>query len=158
MRPSLAAALALALAAGLSCTRRPEPPAHGTRAAKDSLFADAQAQCERLLAEPGAREAGAWLRESRAEAEHVLCEMDPARSRRLVDDLYGLGAKRVTAADIQRESPEDPSEFTCTLVVEPGADAEARARFFAWEADFARGLGAEGDRDEGERYVLLYFK
>ncbi len=108
---------------------------------------------EELLNTSGSREALAWLREGGPE-ERTLGEL-PSReaSLEIVQEIYSLGAARVTAVGIT--TYDTGEENTGKLIVSLPNSAPARAKVFAWCAQEAKHLGFEPERDIGQEHVFV---
>jgi hypothetical protein len=100
------------------------------------------------LAEEGAAEARAWLRDP----AHAVFEGRKDEVAAVVEDLYGRGARAVHVTGV--ESLGD-SKVTASLVVTLPAEAEARRRVFERLATFQRQIGGPAARDTGQKYQKL---
>lgn len=94
-----------------------------------------------------------WLRAGTDKLPRNMGEMEPNESVEFVQRLYGLGAEKVLAVEID-EYPE--GENTAHLLVLLPVDDVARAGLFAFERQHAEAYGFEGTSDGGQEY--LYFK
>ncbi|MCS6897214.1 MAG: hypothetical protein NZM29_04510 [Nitrospira sp.] len=108
---------------------------------------------EDLLRSERSQEARTWL-EGGPPGSRTLGEAgDPEESRELVEELYRLGAERVTAVDImQYESGE---ENTGTLVITLPDDPVRRAALFARCGELAREQGFDPEDDLGQKHLLV---
>ena len=88
------------------------------------------AECERLVSQPGSQEAQAWL----ASGEHNIGEYTPASSIAHVKDLYARGALVVTA--VKLEKMEGGREWTDLLVITLPSGREQRTALFSVEAEW----------------------
>jgi hypothetical protein len=112
------------------------------------------AQALEMLAQPGAREARQWLA---ANKDNNIGEYDPAASRSHVESLYVKGALRVTAVQIQPDSPGN--EWCDFLVVELPEKRQWRQAMFAVETGLARTSGEfEPEGDRGQQYLVLWYE
>ncbi|MEW6160053.1 MAG: toxin-antitoxin system YwqK family antitoxin [Verrucomicrobiota bacterium] len=105
---------------------------------------------EELLNAPSSQEVLAWLRGG---INRILGEM-PSNSASIefVEDIYSLGAAKVTAVKPQEF---DTQETTSQLVITLPFEANKRARLFKWYEEQARALGFCGEADSGQRHLLL---
>lgn len=93
-----------------------------------------------------AKEARGWLDES---VNRVFYDIGRGDSVQMVDDLYKLGAKKVTALV---QGPEADS-----LIIELPSDKAKRKAIFAWEASYQTKHGGVATKDEGQDYLILDF-
>jgi hypothetical protein len=93
-----------------------------------------------------AKEAKGWLNES---VNRVFSDIGRGEAVQIVDDLYKLGAKKVTALVYGPEGD--------TLIVELPSDKAKRKAIFAWEATFQTKYRGTATKDEGQDYLILDF-
>jgi hypothetical protein len=86
----------------------------------------------------------------------VLEGKDHGQSVAIVDDLYRLGAKDVSAPfDKDIEDPD--GDVALNLVVTLPTDKGARKRLFGFEARMAKELDNDPEEDVGQKYLILSF-
>jgi hypothetical protein len=108
---------------------------------------------EYLLAQPNSSEVIEWLRGGKP-GGRTLGELPTTDdSVVLAEELYSLGADRVTAVEIDRYETGD--ENTGKLVISLPLCGAARARIFNWSATNARQLGFDPDQDTGQKYLFI---
>jgi hypothetical protein len=106
-------------------------------------------------------EALAWLREAKTPEERTITGGDGEGWRgdeaiAVVQELYRLGAVRVTAVKIDGRVEKDRCQNTCALIVELPGDTGKRSSLFAWQGDFARKLDWDPTPDDGQDYLLIW--
>lgn len=112
--------------------------------------------CEGLLKKGRSAEARAWALEAKGTAQlRTLHELDNAKSLEIIEELYELGAERVTACDI--ETAPGVGETTNVLVVTLPAEPGARKRLLRFERSHAGRLGFGAARERGQKYTLLWW-
>jgi hypothetical protein len=144
MKPSFAI---LAVAVGLSGCSRPH----------DTMHED----YGNLTRKPDAAEALSWLKEAKAPDERTITGGDGqgwrgAEAVAVVQELYDLGATRVTAVEIEGRTERARHQDTSTLIVELPREPAKRARLFKWETKFAREQGWDPATDDGQNYMLIW--
>jgi hypothetical protein len=110
--------------------------------------------CESFLRSANKKEARAWLNEAQGDAGRTLGEMDTPTSLSVILELYGIGAEEVTAVEIK---PAGCGETTDTLIVTLPAEKERREDLFAWEKEHAESNGFDPVKDEGQKYLFLFW-
>jgi hypothetical protein len=112
--------------------------------------------CEQMLAKGKSAEARAWALQATGSTQlRTIHELDNTKSLEIIQKLYELGAERVMACDI--ETAPEVGETTNILVVTLPADREARKRLLQYECSHAGGLGFDGVKDKGQRYMFLWW-
>lgn len=74
----------------------------------------------------------------------------------IVQELYSLGAVKITAIEIEGRDQPDAMQYTSTLIIELPQESAKRVSLFAWSAGFARATGWDPPTDEGQKYLLLW--
>jgi hypothetical protein len=110
---------------------------------------------------PDAAEALAWLREARAPGDRTITGGDGKGWRgpkaiAVVQELYDLGAVRVTAVEISGRVEQSKQQDTSRLIVQLPKGKKKRAGLFAWEAKFARKSGWDPTPDDGRGCLLIW--
>src|SRR5262245_46835518 len=112
-------------------------------AMRNQLGEPDDAFCERVLNKGKCAEARSWALEAEGTTQlRTIYEFDNPRSREIIQQLYDLGAERVTACDIDVEA--GVGETTNVLVVTLPSDSEARKKLLNSERSHARRLGFDG--------------
>jgi hypothetical protein len=114
-----------------------------------------------LTRKPDAAEALSWLKEAKAPDDRTITGGDGegwrgAEAIAVVQELYDLGAVRVTAVEIEGRTEKARHQDTSTLIMELPKDAAKRARLFNWEAKFAREQGWGPADDWGQQHLLIW--
>jgi len=109
--------------------------------------------CKQLVAQPGSREALAWLGESKRGDVRTLGEQDSDQSVKIVREFYSAGAVNVVAVKIDHEA--GLGETTNVVCVALPAAGSARQKLFAMEADYASRGGFDGVADDGQTYLFF---
>lgn len=110
--------------------------------------------CENFLQSANKKEALAWIKESQGPADRTIGELDVPASLSIIQELYEMGAKEVTAVKIKEEGE---GETTDILIVTLPMAREKREDLFAWEEDHAESEGFDGVKDEGQKYMFLFW-
>ena len=109
---------------------------------------------KKLLANPKKGEALAWLKASSDVCFRNLGELGTtAESVAFVQRLYDLGAKDVTAVEINEYAT---GQNTGKLVVDLPDDPVQRSQLFHWVAQQAESRGFEADDDFGQSYLFVW--
>jgi hypothetical protein len=112
--------------------------------------------CEQLMAKGKSAEARAWFEEGDAKGElRTVYEFDNVRTHTIIQELYDLGAAKVTATDI--DSEPGFGETTDVLIVALPQDAEHRAKLFRYENRHSGFFGLGGVSDQGQKYLFLWW-
>lgn len=108
---------------------------------------------EELLNSGQSKEVLSWLQGGKP-GSRTLGELPTTTaSIAMAQELYELGAVRVTAASIVTYDTGD--ENTGKLIVSLPKDSRVRAQLFAWCAEQAHELGFEPENDVGQEHVFL---
>jgi hypothetical protein len=108
---------------------------------------------EDLLNSDGSKEALRWLQNGRPDSRMLGELPTTVASIALVQELYALGATRVTASNIQ--TYDTGEENTGRLIVSLPKEPNARERVFEWCAEWAEQLGFEPERDVGQEHIFV---
>jgi len=108
---------------------------------------------EELLNSGESKEALAWLQGGKPESRSLGELPSTTASITLVQEVYALGATRVTAANI--DTYDTGEENTGKLIVSLPKESSARERVFAWCAERAEQLGFEPERDVGQEHIFV---
>ncbi|MBE7500045.1 MAG: hypothetical protein HS113_06980 [Verrucomicrobiales bacterium] len=108
---------------------------------------------EELLSADSSKEALAWLQSGKLDSRMLGELPTTAASIEIVQELYALGAARVTAVNIA--TYDTGEENTGKLIVSLPKESSARARVFEWCAEQAEQLGFEPERDVGQEHVFV---
>lgn len=112
--------------------------------------------CEQLMAKGKSAEAKAWFEDGDAKGElRTVSEFDNARTQAIIEELYDLGAAKVTAADI--DSEPGFGDTTDVLIVALPEDGEQRAKLFHYENRHSGLFGFGGASDESQKYLFLWW-
>src|SRR6267142_3803260 len=107
---------------------------------------------EELLESPKTKEVLEWLEGD--PDQRTLGELPTTEaSLSLANELYKLGADRVTAVEIT--TYDSGEENTGKLIISLSGDQIARAKIFAWNAKHARKMGFDPDVDAGQKHLLV---
>jgi hypothetical protein len=115
----------------------------GTEAARTDAF------CQSMLEKGKTANARTWIKSK----EHTLGELSHARSRKLIERLAELGAKRMSVCDIDQY--DNGEENTGHLVVELPKDSVKRKSLFCEVDRLAAKQGFRGEFDNGQQYVYV---
>jgi hypothetical protein len=108
---------------------------------------------ERLIESPESKEALQWL-QGGAPGSRTLGELNTTEaSLSLTKELYSLGAVQVIVVEV--DTYDSGEENTGKLVISLPEDQIVRARLFAWNAEHAREMGFDPDKDVGQKHLLL---
>lgn len=129
-----------------------------------SQFAEKEVSAEDyayLTGKPDAAEALAWLREAKAPGDRTITGGDGkgwrgAKAIAVMQELYDLGAVRVSAVKISGRVEQSKQQDTSHLIVQLPKDKKKRAGLFAWQAKFVRKFGYDPTPDDGQDYLLLW--
>jgi hypothetical protein len=108
---------------------------------------------EELLNSGQSKEALAWLQGGKPEGRTLGELPTTATSIAMVEELYSLGATRVTAVDIT--DYDTGEQNTGKLIVSLPKESSARARVFEWCAEQVEQLGFEPERDVEQEHVFI---
>ena len=118
---------------------------------------------EEKIQRPDAAEALSWLQETGELDLRTISggngsddEWRADVAIEIVQELYGLGAVKITAIEIQGRDKPDEMQDTATLIIELPQEMTRRTCLFAWSAGFARATGWDPQIDEGQKYLLLW--
>ena len=107
----------------------------------------------RLLAAPATREVLEWLRSGQP-GTRILGELrSQDASVELAEAVYGLGATKVWAVEIDSADPE--MEGTSKLIVALPKAKASRARVLKWCGEWAERNGYEAEADTGQAQVFV---
>jgi hypothetical protein len=111
--------------------------------------------CESLISASNAKEARGWL-QSGGKREFTLGELSSTKeSLALVEEVYALGAVRVTAVEIGDYPDMGGCQNTGKLVIELPDAQSKRTKVLAWASKIAEEQGFDPLADTGERYVFV---
>ena len=108
---------------------------------------------EEFLDLPNSLEARAWLQGGTSQLRTLGELPSNQASIDLVDGVYELGAKKVTAIGIVCYEPGD--ENTGKIVVTLPDDKIARERLFNWCAEQARAQGFDPEEEVGQEHLFV---
>ncbi|MCP4641532.1 MAG: hypothetical protein GY851_13905 [bacterium] len=127
-----------------------------TAAAEPSFSPEDNDQlCEGFLDQPDCREVLDWLQSvesGQAELGFTLGERDADDSLLLAQSLYGAGATRVCAVEIDEEPG---GQNTGKLVIELPAEPGARQQLFLAVQSIIAPVGYDVPPDQGQRYLFM---
>jgi hypothetical protein len=108
-----------------------------------------------------AAEALVWLREAKSPDDRTITGGNGkgwrgARAIAVVQELYNLGAVKVTAVEISGRLERERRQDTSTLIMELPRESAKRTKLFKWEAKFARKEGWDPTPDWGQDYLLIW--
>ena len=115
---------------------------------------NADSFCLELLANKSHKEATQWLNEASSNNKRLIGEQNSAGSRKIVEDLYEMGAVNVEAVDF--EMVAGYGEGTNILIVTLPKNADQRKLLFSYEARTATAEGFDPISDDGQNYMFLY--
>jgi hypothetical protein len=101
-----------------------------------------------------APEALEWLRGSGPASYRYLAEYPNEQSIELIEQLYAVGARRVSAVKFD---VNPPYESINTLKIDLPDEADARQRVFEWINEKTVLQGYDPDEDTGQGSVSLWF-
>lgn len=109
----------------------------------------------RLLSDRKKAEALKWLKGGSLDDKRTIVGCKTNRdSIRFVNEIYGAGAVKIVAVQIQKKRGSD-SHRTGKLVVELPQAAKLRKAIFAWCRKQGNSLGFSPDPDHGESHLFL---
>lgn len=124
---------------------------------------EADANWEMEIHNPDSAEALSWLQDS-SEVWRTISGGDGSDSAlsgdeavKFVQNLYKLGAKRVTAIHIEGYEEQDEHQDTDSLIVELPDEPEHRKQLFEWKTSFDQPGGWDTEPDEGQKYMLVWW-
>jgi len=134
---------------GVQAERRQHAKASKEHVPDPNAAAQTDAFCRSMLETGKSADARTWIES----IKHTLGEYPHSKSRKIVDKLIRLGAKRLHACDI--DCYDNDQENTGHLVVEFPDDPESRKSLFREVDRLASLQGFQGDFDNGQRYVYI---
>ncbi|PQO33257.1 hypothetical protein C5Y96_10410 [Blastopirellula marina] len=113
------------------------------------------AHCQQLMEEGKSAEALAWSREATDDDLRTIYEYDNDRTLEIIEEIYKLGAAKVTAVDIDVDP--DFGETTDILIVTLPENPTQRADLLQYESQLAQWTGVGGTSDRGQKYLMLWW-
>jgi hypothetical protein len=108
---------------------------------------------EKLLECSESKEALVWLQEGPPDSRTIGELPTTEASLSVVRELYSLGARRVTAVEI--DTYDSREENTGKLVISLPENESMRSGLFAWNAKHAYEMGFDPDEDMGQKHLLI---
>jgi hypothetical protein len=105
-----------------------------------------------LLQRHDREEAAGWLQ--RGGENYYIGELDHQASQNLVDTIYRLGAERVEVVDLGKN---DGLVSTDHIIVTLPSLTDVRENLFRWNNDRVAAMGLDGDKDNGQDHLLVWF-
>lgn len=132
-----------------ACVQDPTLPRHETDRSKWAATGDAR-WTELLEKREGVYEARAWFAGEQGPRRTLGEDTDHAQSVAIVEPFYRAGARAVYVFEV-----DEVSQNSGRLLVELPDDKQARKAVLRVGNKWARKLGFDPDRDQGQRYVLI---